>query len=360
MGRRLFVVLVCVALGVVTGSASVQAVVPPKPVVTSIVPTGGSTAGGTVVTVTGSNLTGATRATFGGTAGTALTVVSATQVTVTSPARAAGVVDVQVTTAGGASALAAGDRFTYTAPPKPVVRSIVPTGGSTAGGTVVTVTGSNLTGATKATFGGTAGTALTVVSATQVTVTSPARAAGIVDIQVTTAGGASALAAGDRFTYTAPPKPAVTGITPTGGTTAGGTVVTVTGSNLTGATRATFGGTAGTALTVVSPTQLTVTSPARAAGVVDMQVTTPGGASALAAGDRYTYTAPPKPVVTAIVPTGGSTAGGTVVTVTGSNLTGATRATFGGTAGTALTVVSATQVTVTSPARAAGIVDIQV
>src|SRR5664279_4915572 len=67
VGRKLFVVLVCVALGVMMGpAASVQAVVPPKPVVTGITPTGGSTAGGTVVTVTGTNLTGATRATLGG------------------------------------------------------------------------------------------------------------------------------------------------------------------------------------------------------------------------------------------------------------------------------------------------------
>jgi hypothetical protein len=43
-------------------------------------------------------------------------------------------------------------------------------------------------------------------------------------------------------------------------------------------------------LTVVSATQLKITSPAHAAGVVDVQVTTPGGTSAAA--DKYTYTAP--------------------------------------------------------------------
>ena len=41
---------------------------------------------------------------------------------------------------------------------------------------------------------------------------------------------------------------------------------------------------------MVSATQLKITSPAHAAGVVDVQVTTPGGTSAAA--DKYTYTAP--------------------------------------------------------------------
>src|SRR5664279_5707454 len=83
--------------------------------------------------------------------------------------------------------------------------------------------------------------------------------------------------------------PTITAITPTNGSTAGGTTVTVTGTDLTGATTVTFGGTPGTALSVFSPTQLMVTSPARAAGVVDVQATTAAGVSALVAGDEFTY-----------------------------------------------------------------------
>ena len=366
MRRRFFAVpiafclLVALTLSIVTAPTAFAAA---APTVTAISPATGSTAGGTVVTVTGTNLTGATKAAFGGTAGTTLTVVSATQVKITSPAHAAGAVDVQVTTAGGTSAVATADKFTYAAPPAaPTVTAISPATGSTAGGTVVTVTGTNLTGATKAAFGGTAGTTLTVVSATQVKITSPAHAAGAVDVQVTTAGGTSAVATADKFTYAAPPAaPTVTAISPATGSTAGGTVVTVTGTNLTGATKAAFGGTAGTTLTVVSATQVKITSPAHAAGAVDVQVTTAGGTSAVATADKFTYAAPPAaPTVTAISPATGSTAGGTVVTVTGTNLTGATKAAFGGTAGTTLTVVSATQVKITSPAHAAGAVDVQV
>src|SRR5664279_1223805 len=88
------------------------------------------------------------------------------------------------------------------------------------------------------------------------------------------------------------PAPAVSGLAPTGGGTGGGTVVTVTGTDLTGATAVTFGGTAGTDLTVVSGTELTVTSPAHDAGKVDVQVTTPAGTSPTGDADAFTYTAP--------------------------------------------------------------------
>jgi hypothetical protein len=46
--------------------------------------------------------------------------------------------------------------------------------------------------------------------------------------------------------------PAVTGVSPASGTTAGGTTVTITGSGFTGATKVVFGAVAATSYTVVS------------------------------------------------------------------------------------------------------------
>jgi hypothetical protein len=69
------------------------------------------------------------------------------------------------------------------------VSSVAPAVGPAAGGTVVTVTGTNLTGVSKVTFGGTAGTNLTAVSGTQVKVTAPAHAAGAVDVVVSDDSG---------------------------------------------------------------------------------------------------------------------------------------------------------------------------
>ena len=83
--------------------------------------------------------------------------------------------------------------------------------------------------------------------------------------------------------------PNVTAISPTSGPTAGGTRVIVTGNGFTGATAVRFGTTAGTHLTVNSSTRITITSPAHAAGPVNVMVTTPGGTSAVSTADRFTY-----------------------------------------------------------------------
>ena len=76
------------------------------------------------------------------------------------------------------------------------------------------------------------------------------------------------------------PAPTVTSLSPATGPAAGGTVVTVTGTGFTGATSVQFGSNPGTALTVVSDTEITVTSPAGAVGAVPVTVTTPAGTSA--------------------------------------------------------------------------------
>lgn len=81
--------------------------------------------------------------------------------------------------------------------------------------------------------------------------------------------------------------PSISTVTPSSGSSAGGTVVNITGSNFTGATSVTFGGTAGTALTVNSATSITVTAPAHTAGAVPVVVTTPNGTGTKTGGFTY-------------------------------------------------------------------------
>src|SRR6476646_9138463 len=126
------------------------------------------------------------------------------------------------------------------------------------------------------------------------------------------------------------PPPTVTEVTPSSGTTAGGTAVTIKGTKLTGATEVKYVATAvvcaGTVATckVESATEIKATTPAHAAGVVDIRVKTPGGESAVnAPADHFTFETPVSPpTVTDVSPNEGSTAGGNVVTITGTNLTG--------------------------------------
>lgn len=73
-------------------------------------------------------------------------------------------------------------------------------------------------------------------------------------------------------------EPTIPGaLSPATGPAAGGTVVTITGTNLTGSTGVTFGGTAGTAFEVVSDTQVKVTTPAKTAGAVAVVLQHPAG-----------------------------------------------------------------------------------
>ena len=169
--------------------------------VTLVAPNSGPVAGGTSVTITGTNFTGATAVKFGAATAT-FAVNNAAHITATSPP-GSGVVDVTVTTAGGSSATRMADQFTYTGPPPPAptVTVVAPNSGPAAGGTSVIITGTNLTAATAVKFGTVAATTYTVNSATQITATSPL-GSGVVDLTVTTAG-AGGTSAADQFPYRA-------------------------------------------------------------------------------------------------------------------------------------------------------------
>jgi hypothetical protein len=116
--------------------------------------------------------------------------------------------DGQVLVAGGyaaqaeGSVLATAELYSPGTPPAPVVTSISPASGAAAGGTAVTVSGSNLSGASVS-FGTKPATAASC-AADSCTATSPP-GSGTVDVTVHTAGGTSATSTADQFTYQAAP-----------------------------------------------------------------------------------------------------------------------------------------------------------
>ena len=84
--------------------------------------------------------------------------------------------------------------------------------------------------------------------------------------------------------------PTISAISPTTGTTAGGLVVTITGTNfVVGATTVTFGTAAGSAVSCSSTTSCVAASPPGSVGVVDVTATTSGGTSATSSADQFTY-----------------------------------------------------------------------
>ena len=92
--------------------------------------------------------------------------------------------------------------------------------------------------------------------------------------------------------------PVVSGLDQASGPSAGGTQVMITGLNYSGAVgqlKVFFGTTAATAVTIASDGSVTVTTPARAASMVDVTVQTPYGTSTILAADQFTYTGTPTP-----------------------------------------------------------------
>ena len=319
------------------------------PTVSSVSPNSGSTAGGTAITITGTNFAAGATVTFGSSAATNVVVVSATQITATTPAGSAGAVTVTVTNVGSLSGSLT-NGYTYVV--APTVSSVAPNSGPAAGGTAVTITGTNFAAGATIKFGATAATNVVVVNSTTITATTPAGSAGVVTVTVTVNGQSGSLAS--AFTYVVPPT--VTGVSPNTGSTAGGTAVTIAGTNFAAGATVKFGAAAATNVVVVSATQITATTPAGSAGAVTVTVTVNGQSGSLTNG--FTYVVPP--TVTSVAPNSGPVAGGTAVTITGTNFAAGATVKFGATAATNVVVVNSTTITATTPAGSAGAVTVTV
>jgi len=339
----------------------------PAPTLTAIAPTSGAGGGGSHVTLTGTNLSGASAVSFGANAAS-FTVVSGTSITATAPASTtgAGPVTVTVTTPGGttSSTPSVANTFTYLAP---TVTRVYPASGPAGGGSKVTISGTWFQGATTVTFGTVEATSFTIsTTGTTITAIAPASisGAGPVAVVVTTPAGATSptTSAANTFTYL---PPVISAISPNAGPVIGGNTITIKGTGLTGPTQVKFGSIAattfssnpaGTAITVVVPAAIPLKT-----GAVAVTVSTPGGttSSALTTIDSYSYR-PPK--VTGIAPASGSVSTPTTITITGSYLQGTTKVSFGTTDVTSGIVVapSGSSLTVPSPLHSVGAVVVTV
>jgi hypothetical protein len=250
-------------------------------------PNSGVPEGGTIVTLAGGNFPGNVQVSFGGVAGTNVTFVDASRLTVVSPAHALGVVDVTVSGSGDIATLAGG--FTYEYPPLSL-SAVTPAAGPPSGGTVVTLTGGEFPADAQVLFDGVAATNVVVANASRLTAVTPAHAAGAVDVTVTGHGQTATLTSG--FSYAEPPV--VTSIDPKTGSSIGGTTVTIAGTGFQAGATVKFGTTPAESQTVVSSTQITAVNPSLAAGAVDVTVTNPDGQSSTLS-SAFAYWAQGKP-----------------------------------------------------------------
>lgn len=186
----------------------------------------------------------------------------------------------------------------------PKVGSVTPSSGTASGGDVVTIRGAGfgnpgVSPTVGVTFGGVAATGVTHVDDTTLTVTTPP-GAGLASITVSGNANAAALASNTlvgAFTFPGgAAAPAITGVSPSSGSVSGGALVTITGTDLTGATAVTFGGVPA-AFSVSGGTQITATTPAGVVGPVGVAVTTAAGTGTSPGAFAYVADPPPAPSV---------------------------------------------------------------
>ena len=325
--------------------------------IATIAPLTGTDAGGTNITITGGGFETGTTVLIGGAAATNIVLTPPNSLTCDTPAGTAGPVDVAVTGARGGVAVAT-NGFTYTTgagPPPPTLATLNPTFGPTAGGTTATLTGTGFQVGAIVTVGGVGAISTTVKHGGLIVFVAPPGAAANADVVVTNPDAQTGTLT-NGWSY-GTPTPTVATITVATGPTAGGTPVTITGTgfqvNGTARPSVTIGGVPALGVWVQHGAQLTCTT--GVAGVVGPQavvVTNPDGQFGTLVGG-YTYVGP-SPVVSTVSPGTGPQAGGTSITITGSNFFPGATVTVGGSAATSVVVVSPTQITCTTPAGAAG------
>lgn len=271
------------------------------PAITGINYASAPTAGGTTVTLTGSNFGITPTVSIGGYAAPLTGVPSHTQIICTLPAGQGKNQSVTVNTAGQSSNTLTLD---YDAPE---LTSISPATGPTQGGSLITLTGKNF-GFSGSVSVGTLNAPVTSggYSHTRIICTLPEGQGANLPVVVTSAQRSSNSVS---FSYT---PPAITGITPASGPTAGGSLITLTGSNFGTSPVVLFNG-ASISPSPSSHSQLIFALPAGQGASLPVSVSSGGQVSPATS---FSYGAP---VLTGISAASFPTAGGTPLTLTGSN-----------------------------------------
>jgi hypothetical protein len=167
--------------------------------------------------------------------------------------------------------------------PPPLLGLITTVTGSTVGGTVVNMSGSGFQQGLTVLFGGVPGI-VGVVTNNSISVTTPAHNGGVVDVTVVNPDGQLSTLA-DVFTYFSPPT--LLSVTPNAGSIAGGTTINLAGQNFRAGATVDFDGLVATVV-LVTPTNITCTTPAHVEASVNVTVTNPD-AQASTLVNVYTY-----------------------------------------------------------------------
>jgi PKD repeat protein len=195
----------------------------------------------------------------------------------------------------------------------PVLESIEPPGGSSAGGMGVLLRGRNLTRDCSVTFDGSPARAERPVDPTSLSVLIPPHANGWADVAVDCGNRGADARPGAFFFYDV--VPALHSIAPASANIAGGTLVRAEGADIRQDCGILFGGLPARAIAIPSPDALIAAAPPHPPGPVDVILQCGESQALLRAAFAYTTDAEPAPSVTAVAPS--AAAPGELVTVIG-------------------------------------------
>ncbi|TKB23975.1 DUF1080 domain-containing protein [Desulfopila sp. IMCC35006] len=173
-------------------------------------------------------------------------------------------------------------------PSPPTISGITPGQGTSNGGTPFTISGSNFTvdgelNVSDVLVGSNPALAITVVDANTITATTPPGPTGGATVTVVSDTGSAVLENG--FTYIGPPV--VSSLSPSAGSEAGGTLVTITGQGFEAGSTVLFAGTAALSVSYVNSNRLDVVTPAGSAGFVNITLTNSVGSASYNNGFQY-------------------------------------------------------------------------
>jgi hypothetical protein len=279
---------------------------------------------GSVITITGHHLDGATAVSFGGIPASSFTITNADTILATVGNGASG--SVGVSNQYGTNYLTG---FVFHGPP--VITRFTPE--AAGNNDTIQLYGSNFTGVSSVSFGGMAASSFSVNSDTSITAVVDSGSTGV--IQVITPYGTGTIGG---FVYDH--VPVIGGFTPYGGGI--GTTITISGAYFNDVSAVTIGGAPAASYTVTSPNSITAMVGEGASGY--LAVTSPGGS-----GLSDTTFAFPPPVISSISPDSATI--GTSVTIQGTYFRSDTSAdvVYFGAARAVVTAATTTSLTVTVP-----------
>jgi len=218
---------------------------------------------------------------------------------------------------------------------------VQPSSGPIYGGTNITITGSNFDANSSVYVDGNPATNVVVVNSTTITAVTPEGFTnGPVDVDVQTT--IDYFSFPGAFTYVAP---TITSVNPPQGTIIGGTNVTISGTLFTNGMQLSFDGNPASNVMVIDSNTMTATTPVGYTdGPVGVDIDFQTNTTSLANG--FTYL---QPIISAITPSSGISAGGTPITISGNYFTNDVSIDFDGSNATNVSFIDSTKITAVTP-----------